>query len=84
MSKEQPLIFWTSFGVLSVIALGLLGWTYAGVADYATVKADQKALVQRIETMERSQGEITEIKTDIAVIKSEMRLIRRSVENREE
>lgn len=69
MSKDQPIIFWTSFGVLSVIALGLIGWGASGIALLSTVQANQSVLTQRMDSVERKQTSIDLMATDIAVIK---------------
>ena len=75
MSKDQPLIFWTSFGVISVIAIGLLGWGAAGIAQFTTVQANQAALTQRVESVEKNQAILSAIQMDMAVVKARVERI---------
>lgn len=83
MSKDKPLIFWGAFGVLSVIALALLGWSAAGISDFSTVKADQRALTARVDNVEKKQATVDLMATDVAVIKVELRALRRELKEGE-
>lgn len=72
MSKDQPLLFWTAFGVISVITLGLLGWGAVGIAQFTSVQASQIALAERVVKVEVKTAELQGMATDIAVIKSQL------------
>jgi len=72
MRKDQPLVFWTAMCVLATIAMGLIGWTAAGISDFATVKGSQTALSDRVSIVEKKQEKIDALVTDIAVIRTKV------------